>query len=95
MTIVLETIALNFFKHSVLETGSIFIKCKEKNVKTQHKTFSPKCDDGTRSSFPDVSNKPETTGNVQNNTNVKSYSLTTVTYTKHLLNSMCWCNVCT
>lgn len=34
MTIVLETIALNFFKHSVLETGSIFIKCKEKNVKT-------------------------------------------------------------
>jgi len=34
MTTVLETTALNFFKHSFLEIGSIFIKCKEKNVET-------------------------------------------------------------
>jgi hypothetical protein len=34
MTNTLETTALNFFKHGVLETGSIFIKGKEKNVMT-------------------------------------------------------------
>jgi hypothetical protein len=34
MTTVLETIALNCFKHTVLETESIFNRCKDKNFKT-------------------------------------------------------------